>query len=127
MKKLSLSKNKKILNNKASFFKEEVRREIISRFNEKKLYDSGLTIMTTIDEKFQIMAEDSFRSGLELYTNRSGWNGAIKNFKIDSNFKWNKVIADFKKPSGLYYGELAIVKKVDSKFNTSNNKKIKKN
>ena len=34
---LKLSKSKKILNNKASFFKEEVRREIISRFNEQKL------------------------------------------------------------------------------------------
>ena len=81
--------------------------------------------MTTIDEKFQIMAEDSFRSGLELYTNRSGRNGPIKH-KIDSNFEWNKVIADFKKPSGLYYGELAIVKKVDLNSQVIT-KKLKKN
>ena len=70
---LKLSKSKKILNNKASFFKEEVRREIISRFNEQKLYDSGLTIMTTINEKLQVAAEDSFRKGLRDYSKRSGW------------------------------------------------------
>ena len=53
--KLVLSKSKKILNDNASFFKEEVRREIISKFNESKLYDGGLTIMTTLDEDFQLI------------------------------------------------------------------------
>ena len=43
-----LTKSEKILNDNASFFKEAVRREIISKFNESKLYDGGLTIMTTL-------------------------------------------------------------------------------
>ena len=62
---IKLIKNKKILNENASFFKEEVRREIISMFDEKKLYDSGLTIMTTINENYQIKAEKAFRDGLK--------------------------------------------------------------
>ena len=113
---LKLSKSKKILNNKASFFKEEVRREIISRFNEQKLYDSGLTIMTTINEKLQVAAEDSFRRGLKNYSKRSGWNGPIENLKVDQNFEWAKVISSYKKPAGLYNDEIAIVKKIKSKF-----------
>ena len=113
---LKLSKSKKILNNKASFFKEEVRREIISRFNEQKLYDSGLTIMTTINEKLQVAAEDSFRRGLRNYSKRSGWSGPIENLKVDQNFEWAKVISSYKKPAGLYNEEIAIVKKIESKF-----------
>ena len=112
---LKLSKSKKILNNKASFFKEEVRREIISRFNEQKLYDSGLTIMTTINEKLQVAAEDSFRKGLRDYSKRSGWNGPIERLKIDQNFEWVKTISNYKKPAGLYNDEIAIVKKIKPK------------
>ena len=48
--------------------KEEVRREIISKFNESKLYDGGLTIMTTLDEDFQLFAEESFKAGLKSYS-----------------------------------------------------------
>ena len=59
--KLVLSKSKKILNDNASF-KEEVRREIISKFNESKLYDGGLTIMTALNEDLQLIAEESFRA-----------------------------------------------------------------
>ena len=113
---IKLSKNQKILNKNATFFKEEVRRDIISMFNEEKLYDSGLTIMTTIDENFQLKAEKAFRNGLKNFTKRSGWNGPLRNIKIDKNFKWNEAIASFKKPAGLFNDELALVKKVNPEF-----------
>ena len=80
-KPIKLSKSKKILNNKASFFKEEVRREIISMFNESKLYDGGMTIMTSLDESIQLQAEESFRKGINEFSNRKGWQGPIANFK----------------------------------------------
>ena len=111
---IKLIKNKKILNENASFFKEEVRREIISMFDEKKLYDSGLTIMTTINENYQIKAEKAFRDGLKNYTKRSGWNGAINNFKIEKNFNYEQAILSLKTPAGLYDDELAIVKGVST-------------
>ena len=78
-----LTKSEKILNDNASFFKEEVRREIISKFNESKLYDGGLTIMTTLDEDLQLKAEESFRSGLKSYSFRKGWNGPVINFNSE--------------------------------------------
>ena len=37
--------------------------------------------MTTINEKLQVAAEDSFRKGLRNYSKRSGWNGPIKSLK----------------------------------------------
>ena len=80
-----LSKSKKILNDNASFFKEEVRREIISQFTESKLYDGGLTIMTTLDEDMQLLAEESFRAGIKSYSLRNGWNGPFMNINSKKN------------------------------------------
>ncbi len=111
--KIELSKSEKILNkDNASFFKEEVRREIVAKFTESKLYDGGLSIMTTLDEEFQLKAEEAFKEGLRDYSNRSGWNGPIGNIKINGD--WEKKFEDFKEPPGLYEDTIAIVKKVNN-------------
>ena len=62
-KPISLNRNKKILNDKASFFKEEVRRKMISMYGEKKLYEGGMTIMTTLDEKFNCKQKNHLKKG----------------------------------------------------------------
>ena len=106
-KPLELSKNKKILNDNASFFKEEVRREIISKFNETKLYDGGLSIMTTLDENIQLYAEESFRNGLKEFNYRKGWRGPLENLKNSDD--WSVQIKKIKKPDGLYNDKIGIV------------------
>ena len=113
-KKLELSKSKKILNDNASFFKEEVRREIISKFNETKLYDGGLTIMTTLDEGLQLSAEEAFRDGLKSYTKRNGWNGPIMNIDLKKSNK--DFFSKIKVPAGLYQDELAIITSIKNEF-----------
>ena len=105
--KLVLSKSKKILNDNASFFKEEVRREIISKFNESKLYDGGLTIMTTLNEDLQLIAEESFRAGLKSYSFRNGWNGPLMNVSKKKDF-----FEEVKQPVGIYEDKLGLVVKV---------------
>ena len=105
--KLVLSKSKKILNDNASFFKEEVRREIISKFNESKLYDGGLTIMTTLNEDLQLIAEESFREGLKSYSFRNGWNGPLMNVSKKKDF-----FEEVKQPVGIYEDKLGLVVKV---------------
>ncbi len=80
-KPINLKRTKKILNDNASFFKEEVRRSLINKFGEKKLYEGGMTIMTTLDEKIQLQAEESFRKGLKDFTKRKKWLGPIENLK----------------------------------------------
>ena len=113
-KPIKLSKSKKILNNKASFFKEEVRREIISMFNESKLYDGGMTIMTSLDENIQLLAEESFRKGINQFSNRKGWQGPLTNFKDRKNFV--KLIEQFKKPEGLFNKQVGVVTRINKEF-----------
>ncbi len=112
-KPIKLSKSKKILNNRASFFKEEVRREIISMFNENKLYDSGMTIMTSLDEKIQLQAEDSFKKGIDDFSKRKGWQGPLTSFKEKKDFL--KKIKEFKKPEGLFEKKIGVVTKIKKK------------
>ena len=114
-----LTKSEKILNDNASFFKEEVRREIISKFNESKLYDGGLTIMTTLDEDLQLKAEESFRSGLKSYSFRKGWNGPVINFNSKDK---KELFEKFKEPEGIYDDELGLVLKVKNDHVTLINK-----
>ncbi len=109
-KPLKLSKSKKILNNKASFFKEEVRREIISMFNESKLYDSGMTIMTSLNEDIQLQAEESFKLGIQKFSKRKGWQGPLTN--LGSKGDILKKIKSFKLPEGLFGDILGIITKV---------------
>ncbi len=111
-KPFNLSKSKKILNNKASFFKEEVRREIISMFNESKLYDSGMTIMTSLDENIQLQAEEAFKKGVNTFSKRQGWQGPIQNLDVKKEFLEN--IKVFKKPEGLFDKKLGIITKVEN-------------
>jgi penicillin-binding protein 1A len=109
-KPLKLSKSKKILNNKASFFKEEVRREMISMFDESKLYDGGMTIMTSLDEDIQLRAEESFRKGIKDFSRRKGWQGPLIHNEKPGTFL--ERINSLKSPQGLFDDLLAIVTKV---------------
>ncbi len=36
------------------YFAEEVRRDIFERYGEKKLYEGGLSVRTTLDPKIQV-------------------------------------------------------------------------
>ena len=47
-----------MFNKKASYFKEAVRREIIKQYDETKLYAEGLSIMSTLNTKYQNIAEE---------------------------------------------------------------------
>ena len=110
-KQLKLSKSEKILTkDDASFFKEEVRREIIAKFNESKLYEGGLAIMTTLNEEYQMKAEEAFRKGLRDYANRSGYKGPITNIKITD--EWEEKFRSLEIPAGIYDNEIGIVKRI---------------
>ena len=110
-KPLNLSKSKKILNNKASFFKEEVRREIISMFDESALYDSGMTIMTSLDEDIQVHAEESFIKGINEFSKRQGWKGPLTNLNVKKDFL--KKLKSIKKPEGLFDKHLGVITKIN--------------
>ena len=45
------------------YFAEEVRRDIFERYGEKKLYEGGLSVRTTLDPKLQVMARKTLVDG----------------------------------------------------------------
>src|SRR5438067_11383826 len=48
----------------AEYFAEEVRRDLNDRYGEKKLYEGGLSVRTTLDPKLQSIARKTFTDGL---------------------------------------------------------------
>src|ERR1700738_2523139 len=61
----------------AEYFAEEVRREIYERYGEKKLYEGGLSVRTTLDPKFQVMARKALTDGLVRFDEAQGWRGPL--------------------------------------------------
>src|SRR3954471_12582303 len=48
----------------AEYFAEEVRRDLFDKMGEKKLYEGGLSVRTTLDPKLQMMARKALADGL---------------------------------------------------------------
>ncbi|MEK6807333.1 MAG: penicillin-binding protein 1A [Pseudomonadota bacterium] len=59
----------------ADFVAEMVRAELIARYGEQA-YETGYTVITTIDSKRQTAAVTALRAGLSAYDERRGWRGA---------------------------------------------------
>src|SRR4029078_3645964 len=75
----------------SEFFAEEVRREILDRFGEDKLYGGGLSVRTTLDPRLQGIARKALVNGLVSYDHRhTGWRGPVKT--IDTKGDWGKTL-----------------------------------
>ena len=61
----------------ADYFTEEVRRELLARYGEKALYESGLAVRTSLDPQLQTIADQALRDGLITYDRRHGWRGPV--------------------------------------------------
>ena len=72
-KEIDLREKNNLFNKKASYFKEAVRREIIKQYDETKLYAEGLSIMSTLNTKYQNIAEEVFRKGIQDYDKKFKW------------------------------------------------------
>ena len=83
----------------AGFFAEEVRRELSERYGEKKLYEGGLSVRTTLDPKMQLMARKALVDGLVRYDEAHGWHGVVKT--IDLGQDWGVPLGDI-----LAYGDV---------------------
>ncbi len=94
----------------APYFIEEVRRQVIDKYEENALYKEGLHVITTIDPRLQKAAIESLRNGLESYDKRHGWRGPIENVKINNLEKdFIKVKNKFSDYSGLHKKEIGLV------------------
>lgn len=89
------------------YFAEEVRRDIFERYGEKKLYEGGLSVRTTLDPKLQIMARKSMVAGLVNFDEAQGWRGAQT--KIDITGDWGVKLADVKSLNDISPWRMAVV------------------
>ncbi|MFA6265328.1 MAG: penicillin-binding protein 1A [Pseudolabrys sp.] len=78
----------------AEYFSEEVRRELYDRYGEKKLYEGGLSVRTTLDTKMQVVARKTLTDGLVKFDEAHGYRGPIA--KIDIAGDWGTKLADVK-------------------------------
>src|SRR5471030_55170 len=89
------------------YFAEEVRRDIFERYGEKKLYEGGLSVRTTLDPKLQVMARKTMAAGLVNFDEAQGWRGASS--KLDITGDWGVKLADVKSLSDIAPWRLAVV------------------
>jgi penicillin-binding protein 1A len=89
------------------YFAEEVRRDVFERYGEKKLYEGGLSVRTTLDPKLQVMARKTMAAGLVNFDEAQGWRGAAS--KLDISGDWGVKLADVKSLSDISPWRLAVV------------------
>lgn len=83
---------------KASYFAEEVRRELLARYGEKVPYVAGLSVRTSLDVRLQTEADKALRSGLIAYErSHGGWRGAVA--RIDPKGDWAARLAKLPVPA----------------------------
>ncbi|MGL4727182.1 MAG: penicillin-binding protein 1A [Bosea sp. (in: a-proteobacteria)] len=92
----------------AGFFAEEVRRDLLERYGEKRLYEGGLSVRTTIDPKYQLMARKALVDGLVRYDEARGWRGAIQKIELGAR-EWGMAIGEIKSLEDVQPWRLAVV------------------
>ena len=89
------------------YFAEEVRRDVFERYGEKKLYEGGLSVRTTLDPKLQVIARKTMTAGLVKFDEASGYRGAVS--KLDISGDWGVKLADVKALSDISPWRMAVV------------------
>jgi penicillin-binding protein 1A len=89
------------------YFAEEVRRDILERYGEKKLYGGGLSVRATLDPRLQVMARKAMVTGLVKFDEEQGYRGAVS--KLDISGDWGVKLADIKSLSDISPWQMAVV------------------
>ena len=91
----------------AGFFAEEVRRELGDRFGEKKLYEGGLSVRTTLDPKMQLIARKALVDGLVRYDEAHGYRGPMRHIDIAGD--WGPPLAEVPALGDVQPWQLAVI------------------
>jgi penicillin-binding protein 1A len=101
-----LGKDEKVLD--ATYFVEEVRRDLLKRYGESVLYNSGLMVSSTINPELQKFAEEALRQSLIELDKKTGWRGPIAK-NILGNLAPIDALKKYQTPSDLYDWQIAVV------------------
>ena len=96
----------------AGFFAEEVRRELLQRYGEDRLYKDGLSVRTTLEPRLQELADTNLRAGLVAYDRRHGWRGPLG--RVDSMENWIGGLAEVPIPPAIGTWYMAVVLALDN-------------
>jgi penicillin-binding protein 1A len=88
------------------YFAEEVRRDVFERYGEKKLYEGGLSVRTSLDPKLQVVARKALSDGLVRYDEVLGYRGAVQKLELAGD--WGPKLADVKSLSDIGW-KMAVV------------------
>ncbi|WP_293861063.1 penicillin-binding protein 1A [uncultured Alsobacter sp.] len=92
----------------ASYFVEEIRRELQDRYGEKKLLEGGLSVRSTIDPQMQLQARKALVDGLVRYDETRGWRGPIDHIALTGT-DWGLAIGAQRVLSDIAPWRLAVV------------------
>jgi penicillin-binding protein 1A len=79
----------------------------MDRYGEKKLYEGGLSVRTTLDPKLQVLARKTFVDGIVRFDEQQGWRGPVQ--KIDMSGDWGVKLAEVRALSDIEPWRMAVV------------------
>lgn len=82
----------------AAYFTEEVRRELLARYGDKGLYQSGLTVRTSLNPNLQAAADSALRAALISYDRRHGYRGPVAHMEAIAD--WHARLSSAPLPAG---------------------------
>ncbi len=91
----------------AEFFAEEVRRTLLTQYGEKKLYEGGMSVRTTLDPKLQQIARRALIDGLVRFDRKEGWRGPVTKIEIAGD--WGVPLGALDSPSDIQPWRLGVV------------------
>ncbi|MCA8900478.1 MAG: penicillin-binding protein 1A [Hyphomonas sp.] len=94
----------------ATYFVQELRRDLIKSYGEETLEQGGLSIRSTIDTHLQLAAQQALQNGLIAYDRRHGWRGPVTT--IEPGDTALEELGKVKLPGGYGTWEAAMVQKV---------------
>ncbi|WP_349361025.1 penicillin-binding protein 1A [Stappia sp.] len=78
----------------SEYFAEEVRRRIADMYGEKRLYEGGLSVRSTLDPELQAKARKALMDGLLAFDRRrGGWRGPVTTIELGAG-DWGAALAE---------------------------------
>lgn len=73
---------------RANFFADSVKKELSQLYGSDSVFEEGIVVSTTLDSRYQKIANKAFNAGIEEYDQKHGYRGALD--KIDANGNWQE-------------------------------------
>jgi penicillin-binding protein 1A len=97
----------------ATYFVQELRRDLIKTYGEETLEQGGLSIRSTIDTRMQLAAQQALQDGLVAYDRRHGYRGPVATLPIGDGML--EALNAVELPGGYGTWEAGLITSISSK------------